>query len=332
MRTYLVGLIFGVLLPLLAFSGFLVMHSAEREQDAIAAAARYRTHIAATVIEDEIGALRGHLFLLAGGMGAENSDLKEFYARAKAAFDGMTVTLSTPSGAEIINTSRPFGAELPSAPDPGAIRRVADQLQPEVADLPQDPITHRPIVTINVPVIQEGKPEYVLSLDITSTLPRILTELHIPDGWIAAIFDPQGYQIGRSVDPGPYLGQPARPEFREHIRTEEEGWVPGRSREGLPMFTSFVHTKLTGWVVVVAIPRETLLAPVRQTTRSLLLLGGAIVALAIVMAILIGGGIAAPVIGLVPIAEAVGRGESDRPTPDPAHRGKCGRPLAVRRR
>src|SRR5947209_20136984 len=66
-RTYLVGLIFGVLLPLLGFSGFLVMRSAEREQDAIAATARNRTRIAATVIEDEISALRARLFLLAGG-------------------------------------------------------------------------------------------------------------------------------------------------------------------------------------------------------------------------------------------------------------------------
>ncbi len=124
------------------------------------------------------------------------------------------------------------------------------------------------------------------------------------------VFDPQGYQIGRSIDPDPYLGQLARAEFVRHMRAEDEGWVPGVSREGVPVFNSFVHTKVADWVVVVAIPREVLLAPARQTTRSLLLLGGAIVTLAIVMAITIGHGIAAPVIGLVPIAEAVGRGET----------------------
>ncbi len=162
---------------------------------------------------------------------------------------------------------------------------------------------------INVPVIQENQPVYVLSLDITSTLPRILGELDIPDGWIAAIFDPQGYQIGRSIDPEPYLGQLARSEFIQHMNAEDEGWVPGRSREGLPVFNAFVHTKPADWVVDVAIPHDVLLAPVRQTTRSLLLLGGAIVTLAVVMAVAIGRRIAAPVIGLVPIAEAVGRGE-----------------------
>src|SRR5258708_35393642 len=99
-RTYLVGLIFGVLLPLLGFSGFLVIRSAEREQDAIAAEARNRTRIAATVIEDDISALRGRLFLLAGGRGLEASDLKEFPARARAAFGGRIGTPASPSGAE----------------------------------------------------------------------------------------------------------------------------------------------------------------------------------------------------------------------------------------
>jgi signal transduction histidine kinase len=307
-RTYLVGLIFGVLLPLLGFSGFLVTRSAEREQDAIAAAARNRTRIAATVIEDEIGALRGRLFLLAGGLSLQTSDLNEFHSRAKAAFGGMTVILSSPTGQEIVNTNLPFGAALPNAPDPDAIRLVASQRQPRVTDVPRDPITHRPAIMINVPVTPDSQPAYVLSLDITSTLPRILGELDIPKGWIAAIFDPQGYQIGRSIDPEPYLGQLAREAFIQHMHAEDEGWVPGRSREGVPVFNAFVHTKLADWVVVVAIPRDVLLAPVRQTTRSLLLLGGAIVTLAVVLAVVIGRRIAAPVIGLVPIAEAVGRG------------------------
>ena len=312
-RTYLVGLIFGVLLPLLGFSGFLVTRSAEREQDAIAAAARNRTRIAATVIEDEISSLRGRLFLLAGGIGLQGADLREFHARARAAFGGMTVILSNPDGQEIVNTNYPFGAALPDVPDPGAIRLVVDEVRPHVTDLPRDAINHRPIIMINVPVNRDGEQAYVLSLDITPTLPRILGELDIPKGWIAGVFDPEGYQIGRSIDPDPYLGQLARPAFLRHMRAESEGWVAGVSREGVPVFNSFVHTKVADWVVAVAMPREVLLAPVRQTTASLLLLGGATVMLAVVMAVLIGRRIAAPMIGLVPIAEAVGRGQPVEP-------------------
>jgi signal transduction histidine kinase len=308
-RTYLIGLIIGVLLPLLGFSGFLVIRSAQREQDAMATAARNRTRIAATAIEDEIGALRGRLFVLSGGLNPRTANLNEFHARAKAAFGGMTVILSNRDGQEIVNTSVPFGQALPDNPDLAAVHLVAEQRQPRVTDVPRDPITHHPVITISVPVTEDGQVAYILSLDITSTLPRILGELDMPRGWIAAVFDPQGYQIGRSRDPEPYLGQLGREAFIAHLHSEREGWVPGVSREGVPVFNAFVHTRLADWGIVVAIPRDVLLAPVRQTTRSLLLLGGATVLLAVVMAALIGRRIAAPVTGLVPIAEGVGDGQ-----------------------
>jgi signal transduction histidine kinase len=314
-RTYLVGLIIGVLLPLLGFSGFLVIRSAWHEQDAMATAARNRTRIAAAAIEDEISTLRGRLFLLAGGLSLQTSDLNGFHARAKAAFGGMTVILSSPDGQEIINTAFAYGDPLPANPDLATIRLVADQMRPKIADQPRDPVTRRPIITINVPVTRDSELVYVLTLDISSTLPRILGELDLPDGWIAAVFDEQGYQIGRSRDPDPFLGVLAREAFIQRLRAEHEGWVPGVSREGVPVFNAFVHTKVGGWSVDVAIPRSILYAPVRQTTWSLLSLGAATLALAIGMAVMIGQRITESVIGLVPVAEAVGRGEPAVPRP-----------------
>jgi signal transduction histidine kinase len=308
-RTYLVGLIIGVLLPLLGFSGFLVLRSAWHEQDAMAAAARNRTRTVAAAIDDEIGGLRGRLFLLAGGLSLQSSDLNEFHARARAAFGGMTVILSNPAGGEIVNTAMPYGEPLPDNPDLATIRFVAQEMRPRVADLPRNEATGKPLITISVPVTRDSVVVYVLTLDISSTVPRILGELDLPRGWIAAIFDEQGYAIGRSLDPDRYLGQLPRPAFYDAIRGQDEGWVAGVSREGVPLFNAFVHTRLGGWIVNVGIPRETLFSPVRQTTWTLLLLGGATLAIAVTMAIVIGHRIAAPVVGLVPIAEAVGRGE-----------------------
>ncbi len=280
------------------------------EQDAIAAAARNRTRIAATVIQDELGALRGRLFLLAGGLSMQTSDLNEFHDRAKAAFGGMPVILNEPDqqrnrqyqfpvwgGASERRRSgrHPSGGHPTAAAYRGPAARSDHPSAGHYHQCPGHP----------------GQPVglcAVLGHHIYAAA-EILGELDIPKGWIAAIFDQQGYQIGRSIDPEPYLGQLARDEFIRHMNSEDEGWVPGVSREGIPVFNAFVHTRLANWVVVVAIPRDILLAPVRRTTRSLLLLGGAIVALAVVMAIIIGRRIAAPVIGLVPIAEAVGRGQ-----------------------
>src|SRR6185312_12464485 len=131
-----------------------------------------------------------------------------------------------------------------------------------------------------------------------------------PEGWVAAIFDREGIMIARSRDPDRYIGQPAFPPFLTHVRAEKEGWVPGMSREGVPLFTAFAHTRMGDWTVSAGMPRDVLLAPVRQTTGILLLLGGGTVAVAVALAVLIGRRIAAPIVGLVPIAEAVGHGQT----------------------
>jgi signal transduction histidine kinase len=307
-HTYLMGLIAGVLLPLLGFSGFLVMRSAQHEQDAMAEMARNRTRIAAAAVEDELGALRGRLFLLAGSLSLQTSDLNDFHARAKEIFGGMTIVLTNRDGQEIVNTSLPYGDSLPGNLDQATIGYVADHQRPRIADLSLDPVTNRRALTINVPVTRDSKLVYVLSLDILSTLPRILHEIDLPDGWVASIFDRQGRMIGRSRDPDRYIGTLAFPEFLRRMKAEDNGWVPGISREGVPLFTAFAHTRLGGWTINVGIPRDDLLAPVRQTTTTLILLGGLILTLAIVLAAAIARGIAAPIIGLVPIAEAVGHG------------------------
>ena len=86
-HTYLVGLIVGALLPLLGFSAFVVIRAGKHEQGVTATLARNRTRIATAAIEEELGALRGRLFLLAGSLSLQTSDLNEFHARAKEAFD-----------------------------------------------------------------------------------------------------------------------------------------------------------------------------------------------------------------------------------------------------
>ncbi len=307
-RTYLIGLIVGVLLPPLLFSGFLITRFAEDQQEAMAMAARNRTRIATATIEDELSSLRAGLFLLAGAVTSRNSDLGDFHGRAKDAFGDMTVVLTDVAGHEIVNTKVPFGQKLPDNPDVDTIRYVADTRLPRIADMSMDPITNRPAVTINVPVARNDQLVYVLSLDISPTLPRILSQLDLPDGWIATVIDRRGYLIGRSRDADRFVGDFARPEFLQKIQSAREGWVPGVSREGVPLFTAFAHTRLGGWTVSAGIPRDILLAPVRQTINTLILLGGLTLALAIVLAVMFGRRIASPVIGLVPVAEAVGLG------------------------
>ena len=105
-RIYLVALCLGIVLPLLLFSGFVVMRVAAREQDALTASARYRTRIAAAAIDTELFSLRSRLLLLAGSLSPPIDDLREMQAKAERLFEGLTVVLSETSGRRSLLANR----------------------------------------------------------------------------------------------------------------------------------------------------------------------------------------------------------------------------------
>jgi hypothetical protein len=201
LRLHLIGLVVGVLLPMWVFDGVLLIAWARHEQSAMIAAARTRTHVAAAAIDHELTSLRGRLFLLAGELSLQTNDLSDFHVRARQAFDGMTVILTSPDGREILNTNAQYGVPLPDNPDMAMVRRVVETREAYTGDLTDDPVRRRPAVEIAVPVTRDSRLAYVLSLDVSSTLPSILRQADLPDGWVGAILDRQGRIIGRNRDP-----------------------------------------------------------------------------------------------------------------------------------
>ena len=100
-----------------------------------------------------------------------------------------------------------------------------------------------------------------------------------------------------------------RPAALERLRASDEGWFPLSSREGIPLYVAFAHVKISGWSVAVGIPDRVLFAPVRRSTWILILAGGAVLALALMLATAIGQRIAGAITVLAGYADAVGRGE-----------------------
>jgi signal transduction histidine kinase len=308
-RTYVIGLIAVLLLPSIAFSGFLVIRSAEHEQTLMRNTVRDRTRATATAIDNEINAWRSRLFIVAGGISQESADLSAFQARAAESFPGMTVVLSHPNGREVLNTEVPFGESLPDNTDVEAVQTVVLTERPYVADLITDPVTHRPAATLSIPVMRRDDLVYVLSLNLLPVLPGILAELDLPPGWIAAVIDRTGTTIARNHDADRYIGQPGRPQFVTEVRRSRDGWFPGVSREGVPLYNAFDHIQLGQWAILIGIPRDILFSPIHQSTSGPILEGCVSLALAILLASGIGRRIAAPLTRLVPVAEAVGNGK-----------------------
>lgn len=310
-RTQMVALVLVVAMPLLAFSGFLVLRSAQHEQDIMANTVRVRTQAAAASIDQELSLLRARLFVLAASEHLQKGDFAAFHAQASEAVqdDGLKVIVSDLTGQEIVNTRRESGELLPMTADIDAISRVIATGQPDISDFTIGSVTHKPVIAINVPVFHENQLAYVLSLDIAPRLPGMLAHLDLPADWVVTISDRKGVTIARSLNAERFVGQMGRPEILALLHASHDGWFPRDTRDGIPAYNAFTHINMAGWVIAVSIPDAVLFAPVHRSTRSIALAGGVTVFIALLMALAVGRRIARPIGALVGYSEAVGRGE-----------------------
>lgn len=316
-RGLLAGLILAVVVPLLAFSGFLVLRSAEHEQALMGEAVRERAQAAAATIDYDLSQLRARLFILAGARSLQIDDLAAFHAYASdfARDDGLYVSLYDVTGRALVNTGIPYGRPLPAAADVEAIRQVAATGRPNVSDLAGGPNSDELSITVNVPVMRDGKPVYVLSYDIAPRIPLLLEQLNLPPGWVLALTDDRGYVLARNRDVDHIVGRKGRDEINQHFIESEDGWFPSISREGVPIYNAFTHTRLAGWAVDIGIPDKVLFAPVLHSTLVLALVGGVAVCVALILASFIARRVSMSIAGLVNYADAVGRGERLPPHP-----------------
>ena len=310
-RTCMVGLILAVVLPLLAFSAFLVLRSAEHEQEIMANTVRESTQTAAATIDHELSLLRSRLFVIAGSKYLQNGDFAAFQAQATEAAKehGLNVMLSDLTGQQLVNTRLPFGDRLPMTTALDVIRRIVATGQPDISDLTIGAVSRQPVIAISVPVFRDDRLAYVLSLNVASRLPKILARLDLPPDWIVTVTDRHGYTLARSRDADRFVGQMGRPAIIERFQAANDGWFPSNSREGIPVYNAFTHVRLAGWAVVIGIPDDILFAPVRRSTLILMLVGVVTVGVALILASLIGRHIARPIRALVSYADRVGRGE-----------------------
>lgn len=243
----------------------------------------------------------------------QQSDFAGFHAEAKSVlndrFPGFTFVLSDESGQQLLNTIRPYGEALPRHGDPEHLRQVFLTGKPSISDLYMGGVMKRPVVSIEVPVWRDGKVAYVLSVGfLTDSLTRILTDQRLPEGRMAAIFDPQGVIAARTHMAEQLVGKKGAPVLLQRIETATEGIVETRTLEGLDVIIAFNRSTETNWTVGISMPWTVVLA---ETLNQIALLYGAIVVLlaaGVATVWIIGGKISRSIRALAAPAIALGTG------------------------
>jgi len=188
--------------------------------------------------------------------------------------------------------------------------RVVQTGKPQISDLIIGAVLRRPILTVGVPVFIDGKVAYVLAMGVgPEILSALLNEQNLPPGWNAGIFDRNGLIVAHNHDLGRLVGQPATPSLRAKISKNLEGWFPSVTKEGVPVYSAFRRSPISGWTVAIGLPSEFIDAPLHRTQW--FVFGGGVTALSVSLALAwwMARAIRRPVESLTAIARALGSGE-----------------------
>lgn len=247
----------------------------------------------------------------------ERHDFARFHQRAREAVAiaglGNNVVLMDEAGRQLLNTAVDFGQPLPLHLHADAVqaRRVFSAGKPTVSDLFISTILKRPLISVEVPVIIDGKVTYALAIRL---LPEhfnaLLKTQGLPAGWVAAIFDSTGTIVGRTHSPEQFVGHKGSAGLLKVMKSSPEGSIEVTTVEGIPVLSSYSRSSVTQWSVAIGIPRQSLEGALMRTLSLLAAGVAALFGIGLVLAWFMGGRIARSVKALTVPAIALGSGGS----------------------
>jgi signal transduction histidine kinase/CheY-like chemotaxis protein/HPt (histidine-containing phosphotransfer) domain-containing protein len=316
-RSRLIWLVIGCILPIAIWDGALLLLSYERERANRETGSIETARALMQAVDGELNGAVGVLRVLATSPLLVSGDLAGFHHRLvqiSATSSGSNISLVSPDGQVLLNALTPFGAPLPMFGNPAAVRRALDTGRPVITDVFVGSNSGEPRVSVVLPVIADGHPVYVLAMVyFPQRLSEILLRQRIPSHWIAVILDHRGIIAARSVAAQRFVGMRAPTALIEHIAAAPEGAADGQRLDGVPTRATFSRSDVSGWSIVIGIPAAEFVADLR---RSLALDSAAtLIALALGAAFArsLGRRITQPINALIESAGAQGGGEIARP-------------------
>ncbi len=289
LRSYLLTLILGILLPVLIFSAVMLVLFNRQTRAATEKGLVETARALSVAVDRELTASISVLRALATAGSLASGDLKAFDRRMRAVLAGQpgweNIRLYDPSGQQLLNTGRPFGQPLPRTANPELIAQAARDRTPAISNLFRGSVLGRPVVSVVVPVVSGDQVRYVLGMAFRpGVLSELLAKQGMPTGSIAALVDANGVFIARTREPGGSVGRPASPDFVAKMRALPDTAFRSVTIEGSPIYAGVSRSAVSAWTVEVAAPAAAVDGPLRA---SLWLLAG-VDASCVVIALLVG--------------------------------------------
>ncbi|MEW6708112.1 MAG: ATP-binding protein [Pseudomonadota bacterium] len=265
LRRRLLLLMLAVLLPTAALFAWIVVAAYQRQIDAERQHLRETVRALALVVDREFDKRAAIARTLAITSGLIEGDHRRFYDEARAATQGTGDWVVLGDGEhELVDTSVLFGTPLP-APSWRMPPPRADGA-PQVSSLHIDPVSRRPMLQVVAPVPKVEPAHFSVSVAFRpDALQAILTEQHLPSGWVAAILDREYHVVARTPDPELWLGKRAQPDLAEALKRQGEGFMETVTLDGVPVRTYYALSPVHGWAIAIGVPQQALAAAARRS-------------------------------------------------------------------
>jgi two-component sensor histidine kinase/ActR/RegA family two-component response regulator len=233
----------------------------------------------------------------------------EFALRSLPANTG--IILADAKAQQLINTYVPESTPLPRRVRVDVVEGIFATGRPSVSNVFVGAFVHRLVVSIDVPVIIDGRVRYDLALILPiEDLNALLREQKIPETWFAGVLDRDGILAARLPHPELYVGKPAAALLQEGIKARVEGRVETPTLEGVEVVSTWTRSDRFQWAVAIAVPKDVLTAPLYRHLLGLLLAGLLVAAIGVVLAYLLGSSITTRLVQLQRRAQALSSDET----------------------
>ena len=313
-RTHLVILVLGAVLPLLVFSAAMTAIFWRAQRRAFEQQFLERVRAMSIALDSELERYLGLLGILGKSPYLQAGELQRFYEEAKRVradqLIWVNIILTDRKGQELMNLDSPVGAGVPRTPiGLATLSAVVRSGQPAVSPLFKDNFDGSYAMAIMVPLKQQKTVAYVLAAVIPqSTWLSFILRYPVPPDATMTLLDQQGIIIARTLNNEQWVGRRPAPALYEKFRKTPEEAYQSVGPEGQRLYSAHSRSNISGWTVATGVPKEKIEQTLRGSTVAMAAGALATVLLAVGLAVLFGRRIAQSVSGLARSAGALPTG------------------------
>jgi two-component sensor histidine kinase len=135
-------------------------------------------------------------------------------------------------------------------------------------------------------VFRDGEVIYDISFSPPIEMFQTILEKQQPNAdWTLSLLDREATVFARVPNPTETVGKKASPSVHDRMIREHEVTLSSLSLEGVPLLSTFTHSRLTGWIIGAGIAESSLVAPLWRSLAVTSLIGGILLAIGLAFAV-----------------------------------------------